>query len=57
MRDGDRKHAISTIGVGAMVWDNFSIFRTNCAIARGAYIAARIFVDVAQGNWSPKFLK
>ena len=28
-----------------MIWDNFSIFRTNCAIACGtrAYIAARIF--------------
>ena len=36
-----------------MIWDNFSIFRTNCAIACGtrAYIAARIFADVAQGKW------
>ena len=35
-----------------MIWDNFSIFRTNCAIASGtrAYIAARIFADVAQGG-------
>ena len=45
--------------VGAMIWDNFSIFRTNCAIACGtrAYIAARIFADVAQGKWRPKFPK
>ena len=42
-----------------MIWDNFSIFRTNCAIACGtrAYIAARIFADVAQGKWCPKFPK
>ena len=42
-----------------MIWDNFSIFRTNCAIASGtrAYIAARIFADVAQGKWRPKFPK
>ena len=48
-----------SIGVGAMIWDNFSIFRTNCAIACGtrAYIAARIFADVAQGKWRPKFPK
>ena len=25
--------SISSIGVGAMIWDNFSIFRANCAIA------------------------
>ena len=33
-----------------MIWDKFSIFRTNCAIACGtrAYITARIFADVAQ---------
>ena len=51
--------AISSIGVGPMIWDNFSIFRTNCAIACGtrAYIAARIFADVAQGKWRPKFPK
>ena len=42
-----------------MIWENFSIFRTNCAIACGtrAYITARIFADVAQGKWSPKFLR
>ena len=53
--------AISSIGVGAMIWDNFSIFRTpgNCTIGCGtrAYIAARIFADVAQGKWRPKFPK
>ena len=51
--------AISSIGVGAMIWDNFSIFRTNCAIACGtrAYITAKIFADVAQGKWRPKFPK
>ena len=50
---------ISSIGVGPLIWDNFSIFRTNCAIACGtrAYIAARIFADVAQGKWRPKFPK
>ena len=42
-----------------MIWDNFSIFRTNCAIVCGtrAYIATRIFADVAQGKWRPKFPK
>ena len=42
-----------------MIWDNFSIFRTNCAIACGtrAHIAARIFADVAQGKWRPKLPK
>ena len=51
--------AISSIGVDPMIWDNFSIFRTNCAIACStrAYIAARIFADVAQGKWRPKFPK
>ena len=50
---------MSSIGVGSMIWDNISIFRTNCAIGCGtrAYIAARIFADVAQGKWRPKFLK
>ena len=45
--------------VGPMIWDNFSIFRTNCAIGCGtrAYIAARIFADVAQGKWRPTFPK
>ena len=53
--NGDR----TSIGVGAMIWANFSIFRTNCAIACGtrAYIAARIFADVAQGKWRSKFPK
>ena len=42
-----------------MIWDNFSIFRTNCAIAWGtrAYNVARIFAGVAQGKWLPKFPK
>ena len=42
-----------------MIWDNFSICRTNCAIGCGtrAYIAARIFTDIAQGKWRPKFPK
>ena len=50
---------MSSIGVGSMIWDNISFFRTNCAIGCGtrAYIAARIFADVAQGKWRPKFLK
>ena len=30
--------AISSIGVGPMIWDNFSIFRTNCAIACGTRV-------------------
>ena len=33
--DGDRKRAISSIGADPMIWDNFSIFRTNCAIMCG----------------------
>ena len=50
---------MSSIGVGSMIWDNISIFRTNCAIGCGtrAYIAARIFADVAQGKWRPKLMK
>ena len=49
--------AISSIGVGPMIWDNFSIFKTNSAIGCGtrAFIAARIFADIAQGKWRPKF--
>ena len=35
------------------LWDNFSFF--NCAIAR--VHAARIFADVAQGKWHPRFTK
>ena len=52
-------HAISSIGVGPMIWDNFSTFRTNCVIAccARAFIATRIFADVAQGKWRPKFPK
>ena len=60
IRDGDRKRAPFLVyGVGSLIWVNFSIFRTNCAIACGAraYIAARIFADVARGKWSPKFPK
>ena len=30
--------AISSIEVGPMIWDNFSIFRTNCAIACGTRV-------------------
>ena len=39
-----------------MIWDIFSIFRTNCTIGCGtrAYISARIFANVAQGKWRPK---
>ena len=50
---GDRKRAISSIGVGPKILNNFSIFRTNCTTACGrrAYIAARIFADVSQGKW------
>ena len=57
IRDGDRKRAISSIGVGSMISDN--IFGTDCAIGWGTRvcIAARIFADVAQGKWRPKFLK
>ena len=41
------------------MWENFSILRTNGAIANGrsAYITERIFADVAQGKWRPKFPK
>ena len=36
--DGDRK---SWDACGPMIWDNFSIFRTNCAIL-ASYIHARV---------------
>ena len=51
--DGDRKRApFLVLGVGPMIWDNFSIFRTNCAITCGtrAYIAARISRMSRRGN-------
>ena len=43
--------AISSIGVDPMIWDNFSIFRTNCAIACGtrAYML-RGFSRVSRGK-------
>ena len=40
--DGDRK---SWDARGPMIWDNFSIFRTNCAILTSAYIHARVVVS------------
>ena len=39
--DGDRK---SWDARGPMIWDNFSIFRTNCAILT-SYIYARVVVS------------
>ena len=39
--DGDRK---SWDARGPMIWDNFSIFRTNCAIPT-SYIHARVVVS------------
>ena len=50
--DGDRKRAISSIGVGPMIWDNFSIFRTNCAIACGtrAYMLRGFLRMSRRGN-------
>ena len=47
---------ISSIGLSPMIWDNFSIFRTNCAIVCGprAYMLRGF---VAQGKWRPKFPK
>ena len=39
--DGDRK---SWDPRGPMIWDNFSIFRTNCAILT-SYIHARVVVS------------
>ena len=41
IRDGDRK---SFDPRGPMIWDNFSIFRTNCAILT-SYINARVVVS------------
>ena len=42
-----------------MIWDNFSIFRTNCAIACGtrAHMLRGFLGDVAQGKWHPRFTK
>ena len=60
IRDGDCKRApFLVLGLAPWYGKNFSIFRTNCAIGCGtrAYIAARIFADVAQGKWRPKFPK
>ena len=41
IEDGDRK---SWDPSGPMIWDNFSIFRTNCAILT-SYIHARVVVS------------
>ena len=60
IRDGGRKRAqFLVLGLAPWYGTIFSIFRTNCAIACGtrACIAARIFADVAQGKWRPKFPK
>ena len=50
--DGDRKRAIFSIGVGPMIWDNFSIFRTNFAIACGtrAYMLRGFLRMSRRGN-------
>ena len=42
-----------------MIWDNFSIFGTNYAIARGtrAYMLRGFFADVVQGKWRLRFTK
>ena len=47
------------IGAAPMMWDKFSIFRTNCAMACGtrAYMLRRFLRDVAWGKWCPKFPK
>ena len=44
--------AISSIGVGPMIWDNFSIFISNCAIACGtrAYILGGFLRMSRRGN-------
>ena len=44
--------AISSIGVGPIIWDNFSIFRTNCAIACGtrAYMLQGFLWMSRRGN-------
>ena len=42
-----------------MIWDNFSIFRANCAIAccTRAYMLRVFFADVVRKKWRPKFPK
>ena len=43
-----------------MIWDNFSIFITNCVIAcetQTRVHAGRNLADVAQEKWRPKFPK
>ena len=47
------------IRVGTMIWDNFSIFRTNCAIACGtrAYMLRGFLRMSRRGKWRPKFPK
>ena len=51
---GDRKCAPYHRAV-PMIWDDFSIFSTNCAITlrHTRAHAARIFADVARGKWRP----
>ena len=48
-----------TTRVGPMIWDNFSIFRTNCAITCGtrACNLRGLFADVAQRKWRLRFTK
>ena len=56
--DGDRKRAVLSIGAVPMTWDNFSIFRTNCAVMCGtrAY-KLRGFWRMSAGKWRLKFPK
>ena len=49
--DGDRKRAISSTGVVPMIWDNNSIFRTNCTIAWGTRACMlRGFLRMSRGE-------
>ena len=58
IREGDRKRAqFLVLGLARRFWTIFPFLEKNCPIACciSAYIAARIFADVAQGKWRPIF--
>ena len=60
IRDGDRKCAsFLVLGFAPRYGTILSIFATDCTIDCGthAYIAARIFADIAPGKWRPNSQK
>ena len=55
-----RVRAISSIGVGPMIWDNIFLFLEQIAPSPAAHertCCEDFFADDAQGKWHPRFTK